>query len=161
MWKPLWLKKLSAKMGREFIKAKCRLIKYYWISRIQADPNVKVPEIRMEDTVDFYANDGLMYLDFEEYEKASRKFLKVIEMKPEFFYGYRLLGVAYDAMGRTEEAKKNYEKGLELALKSKAAGETDYPFLDDVIETTREDLAELAAWEEGEGCRSSITDVQR
>jgi tetratricopeptide (TPR) repeat protein len=141
--------KLIAKMRREIIKAKSRLIKCYWIVRININPDVQVPDIGVEDTIDFYTNDGLLYLNFEEYEKASKKFGQMIKLKPDYFYGYRLLGVAYDAMGRTEEAKKNYEKALALALKSKAAGETDYDyFIDDVIEDTRDDMAELAAWEE-------------
>jgi tetratricopeptide (TPR) repeat protein len=110
--------------------------------RIYLNRDVEVPDIGVEGEMDFYSNDGEMYMGFGEYEKALTLYKKMIGVDPEYFDGYRRVGLAYAAMGKMEEAIRNNKIALKLALKSNAEAECiEYRIDEEFIEEIRVDLA--------------------
>lgn len=69
----------------------------------------------VEMDVDKYHNKGVKYLDARKYEKAIEMFKKEIECDSEGSLGYHFLGQTLQAMGKTDEARKNYEIALKNA----------------------------------------------
>jgi len=69
----------------------------------------------------FYNNYGYLLLRQKQYDKAIVKFKKQIEMAPDRANPYDSLGDAYRAAGRTEEAKQQYKKALQIDPNFKAS----------------------------------------
>lgn len=102
--------------------------------------------LAVEMDVDRYHNKGVKYLDVKKYERAAEMFEKEIECEPSNDIGYHFLGKTLQAMGRKEEAKKNYQ----IALKKAEEMDRRYPGDVDkeVFEEIREDLKSLEAEED-------------
>lgn len=58
-------------------------------------------------------------LDYDQrlYEAAIEKFKRVIDVEPDLARGYDNLGLSYDMMGQTEEARTAFSKAVELNRK--------------------------------------------
>ena len=97
--------------------------------------------VMAEMDVDMYHNKGIGYLNAKEYEKAAEQFRKETECQSGGELGYWFLGRAMQAMGKKEEAKKNYE----IALKNAEKMNQQYP--DSVgkesIDNIKKDIASL------------------
>jgi tetratricopeptide (TPR) repeat protein len=61
-----------------------------------------------------YAKRGIAYIMLEEYEPAIDDFSAALEINPEYANGYRLRGLIYKELGRTDEAKSDFAKYKEL-----------------------------------------------
>ena len=79
--------------------------------------------VMAEMDVDMYHNKGMEFLDAKKYEKAAEQFKKETECQSGGELGYWFLGKALQAMGKKEEAKKNYE----IALKNAEEMNRQYP----------------------------------
>lgn len=97
--------------------------------------------VAVELEVDKYHNKGVEYLDSGKYEKAIEMFKKEIECDPSSDIGYHFLGKALKAVGRKEEARKNFEIALKKAqqMQEKFPGQVDK----EVFEEIKEDIASL------------------
>lgn len=147
MKKITMLKKIIIKTARKIEK-----IKNYWRTvylrakaRSDGDDRRLIP---VELDLDIYHNDGEMYLECEEYEKAIEMFKKEIECDPNYNLGYHSLGNTYQKMGRIEEARKNYL----IAIKNTERMMKEYPGEVDesIIEEMRQDLESLKESENAE-----------
>lgn len=58
------------------------------------------------------------YLKRGEHEKALEQFTKIFEIKPDYQAAYYHGGKTYEKLGRTEEARATYQKGIEVASRS-------------------------------------------
>jgi tetratricopeptide (TPR) repeat protein len=65
------------------------------------------------ERMDLHAALGDCYLRSARLQKAVEEFTKVIAVKPSA-QAYALLGLAYQRLGRYDEAKQNYNQGLKL-----------------------------------------------
>ena len=96
--------------------------------------------VMAEMDVDMYHNKGVGYLNDKKYEEAAEMFRKEIGC-PGGELGHWFLGRALQAMGKKEEAKKNYE----IALKKAEEMNRQYP--DSVgkesIDNIKKDIASL------------------
>jgi tetratricopeptide (TPR) repeat protein len=79
--------------------------------------------VMAEMDVDMYHNKGVGYLHAKKYEEAAEMFRKEIGCQSGGELGYWFLGKALQAMGKKEEAKKNYE----IALKNAEQMNRQYP----------------------------------
>ncbi|MCF6223653.1 MAG: tetratricopeptide repeat protein [Flavobacteriaceae bacterium] len=59
-------------------------------------------------------DDGLEYLDENNYEMAITKFTKAIEIDPKFAFAWDNLGVSYRKTNQYQEAIKAYKKSLQI-----------------------------------------------
>ncbi len=102
--------------------------------------------VAVELDVDMYHNRGVKYLHAGKYQKAIKMFRKEIECEPSSDIGYHFLGRTLQAMGRKEEAKKNYEVALKQAeeMKQKYPGDVD----EEVFEEIKKDLKSLGVPED-------------
>ncbi|TFG25784.1 MAG: hypothetical protein EU533_00730 [Promethearchaeota archaeon] len=64
----------------------------------------------------FYDNYGEILMYFEEYEEATKKFLKVLLKGNEWYYyqTYIKLGICYKVLNKLDLAQNNLKKGIEL-----------------------------------------------
>ena len=53
-----------------------------------------------------------------EHEKALEQFTRIFEIKPDYQAAYYHGGKAYEKLGRIEEARATYRKGIEVASRS-------------------------------------------
>ncbi len=74
----------------------------------------QVLEIDKDDTI---ANFGMadVYFYRKEYEKAKEHLMNVVTVDEKYSTAYTLLGKTLEILGEIEEAKKIYEKGIEVA----------------------------------------------
>ena len=61
-----------------------------------------------------HTNKALIYAYKNQYEKAIFETEMVIKKKPDLAESFVYLGLLYDKIGKTEKAKKNYEKSIDL-----------------------------------------------
>ncbi|MEN8125326.1 MAG: tetratricopeptide repeat protein [Bacteroidota bacterium] len=59
-------------------------------------------------------DDGMEYLDQNDYENAILKFKKAIEIDPSFAFAWDNLGISYRKTNQYEKAIESYEKSLEI-----------------------------------------------
>lgn len=97
--------------------------------------------VMAEMDVDMYHNKGIDYLDAKQYEKAAELFRKETECQSGGELGYWFLGKALQAVGKKEEAKKNYEIALKNAeqMNRQYPGSVNIKTLDDI----KKDIASL------------------
>ncbi len=57
---------------------------------------------------------AMFYLLNSKFEEAIAQFKKVIELRPEDAEVYYDLGISYEGLNMTEEAKESFRKALEL-----------------------------------------------
>jgi tetratricopeptide (TPR) repeat protein len=76
----------------------------------------QVIEMDEEDTIALY---GLADIAFyrSQFEEASLKLAKVIELDEKYSTAYLLLGKSLESLGRNEEAQTIYQKGIDVASK--------------------------------------------
>ena len=61
---------------------------------------------------------AMEYAAREEYEKAMEQFRKLCEVNPNYSYAYFHGGRVLAKMGQIEEARRFYEKGIEVTTRS-------------------------------------------
>ena len=61
---------------------------------------------------------AMEYAQREEYEKAIEQFRTLSEVNPNYSYAYFHAGRVLAKMGRIEEARQWYEKGIEVTSRS-------------------------------------------
>jgi tetratricopeptide (TPR) repeat protein len=64
---------------------------------------------------DGYFNAGLIYLDMDSVKAAFQNFDMAIKVAPTFSDAYRYRGIAAEKMGKTEQAKTDYEMAEKLS----------------------------------------------
>ncbi len=97
--------------------------------------------VMAEMDVDRYHNKGVGYLNAKKYEEAAEMFRKEIGCQSGGELGYWFLGRALQAMGKKEDAKKNYG----IALKKAEEMNQQYPDSVDKesIDDIKKDIASL------------------
>jgi tetratricopeptide (TPR) repeat protein len=58
------------------------------------------------------------YIKRGEHEKAIEQFTRIFEINPDYQAAYYHGGKTYQKLGRTEEARATYRKGIEVASRS-------------------------------------------
>ena len=61
---------------------------------------------------------AMEYAQREEYEKAIEQFRTLSEVNPNYSYAYFHCGRVLAKMGRNEEARQWYERGIEITTRS-------------------------------------------
>ena len=72
-----------------------------------------------------HGNLGILYFGKRRYEDAARAFSKALERDPSSPLQHLNLGNAYAALGRSAEARSEYERALELSVAQVRANPTD------------------------------------
>lgn len=96
----------------------------------------------VEFDIDKYHNQGIVFLNSDNYEKAREMFEKEIECEGDVGYsGYWFLGQVLEKSGKKEAAKKNYEIALNNLRKKleKYPGSID----ESIIQEIKEDLSHV------------------
>ncbi|ACF13268.1 Tetratricopeptide TPR_2 repeat protein [Chloroherpeton thalassium ATCC 35110] len=73
-------------------------------------------ELDPKDSFSRYAL-ALEYINAEEVALAVKEFETLLEHDPEYSATYYQLAKAYVALGKIEEAKKTYQKGIDLTAR--------------------------------------------
>jgi tetratricopeptide (TPR) repeat protein len=110
--------------------------KAYWLQYLdQKEEAIKIIQniIKKEPENGLYQDTyGEILMYFEEYDEATKKFLKAIVIGGDDWYIYQTyikLGICYKALGTYDLALKNLRKGKELTKKSKQDLETKEKWL--------------------------------
>ena len=61
-----------------------------------------------------YTNRGVTYVELGQYERALEDFDRVIRLDPDDFKAYYRRALAYEALGKTIEAERDFAKAKEL-----------------------------------------------
>jgi tetratricopeptide (TPR) repeat protein len=86
-------------------------------------PNDRLETLRKfveANPADCFARYGMAqeYLKRGEHENALEQFAKIIEINPDYQAAYYHGGKACEKLGRTEDARATYQKGIALAARS-------------------------------------------
>jgi tetratricopeptide (TPR) repeat protein len=54
----------------------------------------------------------------EEHEQALEQFVRIFEINPDYQAAYYHAGKTYEKLGRSDEARETYRKGIEVATQS-------------------------------------------
>jgi tetratricopeptide (TPR) repeat protein len=71
----------------------------------------------------YYNNIGMCYLDDGKYKEAIDSFTESVKIDPLSSSGFNNIGHAYEKLGNTEMARKNYQKAVELDPNNQLAKE--------------------------------------
>lgn len=59
------------------------------------------------------------YMEAQKWDEAAAHFKEAIRLKPDYTAAFRFLGQSLEKGGRLDEAKETYQKGIQVAEKSR------------------------------------------
>lgn len=71
---------------------------------------------KSEVKMSYFFHKGWTFHEIGEHQKAITAFTEGLKTQPEYLFAYWRRGMAYEALGDVENARKDYKKGYELGV---------------------------------------------